>query len=141
MYGKPVRRSEAGFTLLEVLVAFVIASLFLAVLVEAGLTGIGSAQLSDRYQEALARAQSYLAALSAQPQPQDRQGEAPDGFHWRLHVVERAAAPIASSDLAHPRGQAVLYQVIVTVSWGQMPRRQVTLAALQVGVQPPGRGP
>jgi len=135
---------DAGFTLLEVLVAFVIASLALAVLVNAGLTGIGSAKLSNRYQEALARAQSHLAAVGARPEPGDRQGDEADGFHWHVRVVQRAAGPVMTGppgNLAHPPGQVALYDVSVGISWGHAPVRQLRLDAERISAMPPGRTP
>lgn len=138
------RAEQAGFTLLEVLVALVITSLGLAVLVDAGLTGIGSAKLSDRYQEALARAQSHLAAVGPRPQPSDRQGDEADGFHWHVRIVQRAAGPVmigAQGDLAHPPGRVALYDVSVGISWGRAPRRQLRLDAERISTIPPGRAP
>jgi len=144
MCSKPKLTAEAGFTLLEVLVAFVIASLALAVLVNAGLTGIGSAKLSNRYQEALARAQSHLAAVGPRPEPSDRQGDEADGFHWHVRIVQRAAGPVMTGqpgDLAHPPGQVALYDVSVGISWGHGPVRQLRLDAERITAMPPGRAP
>lgn len=144
MRAEPGHGAEAGFTLLEVLVAFVIASFFLAILVDAGLTGIGSAKLSDRYQEALARAQSHLAAVGPRPQPSDRQGDEADGFHWHVRIVQRAAAPVMTAGpggLGHPPAQLALYDVSVAISWGHAPRRQLHLDAERIAVMAPGPPP
>ena len=65
----PVRVStEHGFTLLEVLVAFIIAALALAVLFHAGLSGVQAAQSASHYEQAIARARSHLTlAVHASP--------------------------------------------------------------------------
>lgn len=137
-------RGDAGFTLLEVLVAFAIAALALAALTGAGLTGLGAAKLSDRYQEALARARSHLAAIGPNPQPSDRQGDEGDGYHWHVRIVQLAAAPVLlpgeAPGLGHDAGQAVLYHVSVAISWGALPGRTLRLNAERVAVQPQGAG-
>lgn len=114
-------RREAGFTLIEVLVAFIIAGLALAVLAHAGLDGLRSSSLSARYQEALTRAQSHLAAIGDAPQPSDRQGDEGDGYHWHVRIVPLANAVIASGH------HATLLAVSVAVSWGHSPGRRVEL--------------
>lgn len=119
MHAEPPRR-DAGFTLIEVLVAFIITGLALAVLANAGLDGLRSSSLSARYQEALARAQSHLAAIGDAPQPSDRQGDEGDGYHWHVRIVPLASAVVAS-------GQATLLAVSVAISWGNRPGRRVQL--------------
>jgi len=117
---------EGGFTLLEVLVAFVIAALALAVLARAGLDGVRGTVQSDRYQEALARAESHLAAIGDSPVPSDRQGDEADGYHWHVRIVPVAATerPAPSSGPgAMPSAQPLgLDAVSVAISWGVPPR-------------------
>ena len=48
---------DRGFTLLEVLVAFIIAALALGVLFQGGIGGLTTANAAARYDEALSRAQ------------------------------------------------------------------------------------
>ena len=137
------RGRDAGFTLLEVLVAFIIASLALGVLTSAGLNGLTSARLSNRYQEALARAQSHLAAVGPTPEPSDRQGDEGDGFHWHVRIVQLASAPIATGDgdLSRPQRRVALYDISVGISWGPAHARAVRLDAERVRVLPPGLPP
>ena len=114
------QQADWGFTLLEVLVAFVIAALALGLLFRIGTDGLTGAAQAGRYQEALARAQSHLDALGDSPPPGDRQGDEADGFHWHVRVV-----PIASETLPGPGGnRASLLSVSVAISWG---RRSVEL--------------
>ena len=116
----------SGFTLLEVLVAFVIAALALAVLTRAGLDGLYGAALSAHYQEALARAKSHLAAIGDAPVPSDRQGDEGDGFHWHVRIVPLLAANVPSSAVgptnAMAPDQISLLVAHVTISWGAPPR-------------------
>ena len=100
-------RREAGFTLLEALIAFAIAALALAALLQGALTGLRATQAATRTEEALARARSRLAALEGAPiAPADRRGDDGGGFAWRLRV-----APAATS------GGLTLYDVTVAVGW------------------------
>jgi general secretion pathway protein I len=137
--------TDDGFTLLEVLVAFVIASLALAVLTGAALNGVVSTKLSNRYQEALARAQSHLAAVGPLPEPSDRQGDEGDGFHWHVRIVQLASAPVAGpapgGDLGHPSARTALYDVSVAISWGDAPGRSVRLDSERVRILPPAIAP
>ena len=55
--------ADAGFTLLEVIVAFAIASLALVGLFQAGSGGVFAVDTAARAEEALQRAQSHLAAV------------------------------------------------------------------------------
>ena len=103
---------DAGFTLLEVLVAFVIAALALGVLFEGAVGGLRSTRVADRTQEALSRAQSHLAAvghgtpLGAATQ----EGDDGSGYHWSLRIRPLQSAAVGPSRL-------VLYAVQVTESW------------------------
>jgi len=131
--------AERGFTLLEVMVAFVIAGLALAVLFHAGLDGVRIATLSDRTQEAMARAQSHLAAIGDSPQPGDRQGDEGDGFHWHVRIVPIAtAAPPAQQPrtltvgAAPPAPRLTLMAVSVAISWGGAQHRSVELDSERV---------
>ena len=120
---------EAGFTLLEALIAFAIAALALSALLQGALAGLRATQAASRTEEALARARSRLAALEAAPvAPADRRGDDGGGFAWRLRVV-----PVQTS------GGLTLYGVTVAVGWrdGDTPR-EVRLETQRLG---PAAGP
>ncbi|GCE84981.1 type II secretion system protein J [Komagataeibacter diospyri] len=101
---------DAGFTLLEVMVAFFIAALALGVLFDTGMGGWRNAWIADRASEALSRAQSHLAvvghglAVSATVQ----EGDDGHGFRWRLRIV-----PVQSA------GRLTLYSVEVAETWSR----------------------
>jgi general secretion pathway protein I len=124
------RGGEAGFTLLEALIAFAIAALALAALLQGALTGLRATQTATRTEEALARARSRLAALEAAPlAPADQRGDDGGGFAWRLRV-----APEATS------GGLTLYAVSVAVAWRDGgTRREVRLETQRLG--PSAAGP
>ena len=103
-------RRERGFTLLEVMVALVIAGLALGVMFDAAAVGLRASQRAARTAEALSLARSRLAALGhgAALVAADTQGD--DGaYHWRQRVELMAALP-------RPRGAVRLYAVRVALS-------------------------
>jgi len=119
-----VPHSEAGFTLLEVMAAFVIAALATIVLYQAGFNGATETLTAARYQEVLVRAQSRLATIGVLTPLQAEQlsGDDGGGFHWQLHI-----APVQSN------GALTLYAVQVTESFGT---RQVTLTTEKLAASP-----
>ena len=133
-----------GFTLLEVLVAFIIAAMAVAALLQGAAGGLQSARVAAHYQEAVARAQSRLAALSASIQPGQQGGDDGGGFLWRTDVQAGPAVvvPRPATQLG-PQGtdRTVLYAVTVAVSW-QMDggSRQVALSTQRLGPAPPESG-
>ncbi len=128
------RGREAGFTLLETLVAFIIAALFLAVLANAGIDGLRASRISAQYQEALVRAQSHLAAAIETARAGDRQGDEGDGYHWHVRIVPIGHIVTAS-------GPATLLAVSVAISWGPSPGRVVRLDTEQIAGGDVGAAP
>ena len=118
------RGSSRGFTLLEALVAFILASLALGILFDGTLAGLRAVSVASRTEDALSRARSHLeAAATALGSAGDiaQEGDDGDGFHWSLgiHPVGRATVrrenrvgidPTVSTELT-------LYRLDVTVSF------------------------
>lgn len=120
---KPPNRPghDAGFTLLEVMVAFIIASLASIVLYQAGFNGAAETATAARYQEAVVRAQSRLASVGTLTalQPEQLSGDDGGGFRWQLTIsAEKSAGPLT------------LYAVSLTESFGS---RRVTLTTQRLG--------
>lgn len=129
-------RQDRGFTLLEVLVAFIIAALALAALTQGAASGLRSVRVSGHVQEAVSRARSRLAAIGhgVPLQPGDQEGDDGGGFRWRLRVAP--AATTERSERNEPR--PVLYDVAMTIEWrmdGGV--RQVALSTQRLGSAPP----
>ena len=144
--GTRIRGHRAGgFTLLEVLVALVIAGLALAVLVHGGIDGLVAARVAGRTEEAVARAQSRIAALchGTRLVPGMRSGDDGSGFAWRAQVLTATAATLPHGSAEEQRRplRATLYTVRVTVSWGgTLLPRQVSLATSCLGPRAGGSG-
>jgi len=108
--------AEAGFTLLEVMVAFVIAALAAIVLYQAGFNGATQTATAARTEEAMVRAESRLASIGVLTplQPEQLSGDDGGGFHWQLNI-----------SLKDSSGTLQLFDVRVTERFGN---RKVTLS-------------
>ena len=132
----------AGFTLLEVLIAFVIAAIALSVLFSGSLNGLIAVQAATGYEQAVSRARSRLDAESVGLTPGDREGDDGGGFHWRVRVspVETFEGRPRADEAAPPspegaRAGVTLYAIDVAVSWSAGGRtRVVQLASERLGV-------
>jgi general secretion pathway protein I len=118
-----VTREEHGFTLLEALIAFVIAALALGVLFDAGVGALRGARAASRYEQAVARARSHLAlAVHTSPLvPGDWQGDDGSGFTWRLRVTPLASAAVRPVNAVTQRGMSsfpvTLCALSIWITW------------------------
>lgn len=128
----PRRPSEAaGFTLVEVLVAFAIAALSLAALLQIFATGLRSAASSEGYARATMLAESQLAGVGVE-QPLavgESSGTIDGGYRWRVVIT-----PYLEADM---EALVEIFEVSVTVSWGGEGQngRAVTLQTLRLGAE------
>jgi general secretion pathway protein I len=129
-----------GFTLLEVVIALVIAGIAAGGLLQAVGTGLHATRSATLYDQAIVRAQSHVASamygttLSAG----DWRGDDGGGFRWRLHVAPVAAAALKPVGVIGPRGAAsvpvTLWGVTVWIAWDDGGvEKQVRLDTEQVG--------
>lgn len=126
---------ERGFTLLEVLIAFLIAALALAVLFRGAAESQASAAAAARYQEALSRARSRLAAIEAMGaiSAGDQQGDDGGGFRWRVRT-----SPVLAGAATATTPAPMLFAISVAVSWQAGGReRAVQLETRRLGLAPP----
>ncbi|HLZ67812.1 MAG TPA: prepilin-type N-terminal cleavage/methylation domain-containing protein [Aliidongia sp.] len=128
-------RSERGFTLLEVLIAFAIAALALALLFRAASGGLLSVETSGRYEEAVARARSHMAALGQEAALVAGNSEGDDGGGYRWHL---AVTPVATGRSQAPGPGAappfMLYAVVVSISWHDVGKdREFVLRSERMG--------
>jgi general secretion pathway protein I len=129
-----------GFTLLEVIIALIVAGAAAAALFQAVGTGLHATQTASMYDQAVVRATSRLAAATRGTKltPGDWQGDDGGGFHWRLRVVPLSTAAMRPFGFSGPRVTTsvpvVLYDVSVLVGWNDGgTQRQVRLETEQVG--------
>lgn len=128
-----------GFSLLEVLVAFVILALALGAIMRIFSQGMSRVSESDFYARAVMLAESKLAQLGAGIPLEDGEvsGESEDALRWRVHL---AAYDPDSVKTAGERGAIQvltpvrLLQIEVEVSWAesQMAPRSIRLMTLRL---------
>ena len=105
----------SGFTLIEVLVALVIAALGLALLVAATGSGLENVSAADRTIQGVSLGQSRLAMVgrSLPLRRGDYAGDDGGGFRWHVHIGDPFSRPAAG-----PQSPALaLYPVTVSESW------------------------
>ena len=130
-------RADAGFTLLEVMIAFAIAALALGVFYGGVAGGVRTAGVAAHYEAALARAQSRLAAMGGPARliPGDTSGDDGGGYTWRVQVRQTASAPFAGlpPDAARTAPRAALFALNVTIAWNMDGgERRVTLGTARL---------
>jgi general secretion pathway protein I len=130
-------RHSAGFTLLEVLIAFIIAGAAIAALMQAGAIGLRATRDASLQQEAVARARSHLDAAvhGAELVAGDNQGDDGGGYRWRVRVTPTATTALQPHGTAGRSGIPVtLYAVSVWIAWRDGgSSRDVRLDTEQVG--------
>ena len=122
---------ESGFLLLEVLVAFTIAALALAVLFAGAAGGLRAASTASRYEQAVARARSHLAAEGGNASvlvPGARSGDDGSGFRWQTQVSPAGAMLLAGP----PARRVLLYRVEAAESWEEGRQRVVRLVSARL---------
>jgi general secretion pathway protein I len=112
---------QRGFSLLEVLVAVLIAGIALATVFQAAAETIRSTTTAARYQQAVSRARSHLDSIGANLVPGDQDGDDGGGFHW--HTMVRAVDSTGKQDTVGkplPNTDVLvvtLYAVTVWIGW------------------------
>lgn len=130
------RGPQAGFSLIEILVAFAILAVSLGVLLQIFSRGTSTTIATAQYSRAIALAEARLAAVgSAIPLKEgSTSGEPEDGFAWEVVVAavelgDTAAEPGLSS--SEPMAKA--YRTTVSVLWPDGRRaRRLTLSTLRL---------
>ena len=122
-------RTERGFTLVEVVVAFLLLAMVLATGFELFTTGMRRAIDLEERSQALAIAQSRLAVAGVEVALKEgtTAGLSDDGkYRWTLTIARsEEGAPTEGNALATPYG---LYRVEVVVSWRGVDERDHTLS-------------
>jgi general secretion pathway protein I len=115
---------ERGFTLLEILVAFVVIGVLGGAMLQLFQGSLRNVALSAEYTEAALLARSRLAEFEARGvlEAAVEEGEAGQGYRWRAEIVpyfsEQGAEPVQE-----PAPEALLeaFRLTLTMSWGDDP--------------------
>jgi general secretion pathway protein I len=135
-------RDERGFTLLEVLVAAVIAALMFGVLLQTELNEVRTVRNAGAYETAMALARSHLAMLGRNLADAAADSHGSDGpFDWRIRVKPEAVADYGSGIvnwfLHRNEPRPTLYAVSIIVSWrSDGSPREVRLDTQRLGFAP-----
>lgn len=134
----PARR-QGGFTLLEILLAFVIFALSFAVVLEIVAGSVRSTIRARDYSEVALHAQSLMELVGTEfpLEPGAWQGEADGGYQWSLEISDFEGLPddARTVELAE-LNNTVLYWVDLRLEWGDGRRqRQAEFSTLRSRIE------
>lgn len=127
---------QAGFTLIEIIVAFAVTVLALGALYETFSLGLRSGSAAERQSRALLLAESAMQALALDEGLAAGDGEetAEGGYRVRRRVRQR---PDLLAPAAERSALPLPYEVEVEVSWREgRHTRSVSLSTIRLGVAP-----
>ncbi len=127
-----MKRSELqhGFSLLEVLVAMIIAALTLGVILNIFSGATKSASINSDYRNAVQVAESTLEQLASDPLRTDDMEGNISRYRWRANITPYET--VAEKPVRYP---FMLYQIEVQVSWGERQDYPVVLKTLRLGAR------
>ena len=139
----PVPGRQAGFSLLETLVAFSVLAICLGVVLRVFGGGGRAAVLTDGYARATTIAESFLAALGTEKELRlgRQDGLLAGGYRWTVQV---APLPVDTEQISAMNFAFMPYWVEVTVTWGEEDRRSVKLNTVRLianDTTTPGQAP
>ncbi len=126
-------RAQAGFTLLEVLIAFAILSIAVVAVIQGFAQGLRLLKVAGDHQQAVLLADQKTRELVIPVEGKDQGQEG--GFHW-----ERTVTIMPAPDLTRTAATAKwhVYRIDVKVSWGD--RRGVEIVSLRTTANTPPPG-
>ena len=135
------RTRASGFSLLEVLAAFVILALVGTALFRLFSGALGNASLADEYSRATLYAESRLASVSAEAPLREgtQQGISEDGYYAWTAKVEPYSPPGTTPDMENAVATMPirLWRLAVTVRWPGAPgsERMIALSTQRVAIK------
>lgn len=122
----PPRGREGGFTLIEIMAAFMVFALLFGVTLQILSTSVGNTRLSGEYTQAALWAQSKLDGLGLEQmiEPGVTQGSFNDAYDWTLEINETEVVDERGLD-AQDELPIALYHVRLVVEWGEGRREAV----------------
>jgi general secretion pathway protein I len=136
-----MKKYNRGFSLLEVLVAFVILGLVLGVLMEIFSSGLRNVGRATESQRAVLLAQSKLASVGIETALREGEsnGDFDGGFRWQLSIKPFKESQESQAEFVDPSGviapilPVTLLEVEVRVLWGgSEPPRMISLKTLRM---------
>jgi general secretion pathway protein I len=133
------RRISAGFTLLEILVAFIVLAIVGGSLLQLFQGGMRNVAHATDYSHAALLARSKLSELEAYPEvaPGEQTGDFDERYRWRLRVEpyrDPGGAPTSASGVE-------LMAAELSVSWGEdREQRSLTVETLLFSAVPGAGG-
>ncbi|BBB26757.1 type IV pilus modification PilV family protein [Amphritea japonica] len=119
---------QQGFSLLEVLVAMIVAALTLGVILNLFSTTSKSASLNTHYRNAVQVAESTMEQLASHPLLTSQVEGNESEYRWQASIT-----PWETASTESVRSPFVLYQIEVQVSWGNRQDYPVVLKTLRLG--------
>lgn len=122
---------QGGFTLIEVMAAFMVFSLLFGVILQILSTSVNNTRISGDYTRAALWAQSRLDAVGLEEmlEPGTTTGRFDDEFTWTQEVTEEMILDERGLD---PEELPIsLYRVRLTVEWGEDRTRQAVFETLR----------
>lgn len=138
---------QAGFSLLEIMVAFAILAMSLGVLLSIFSGGLRSAMLAEEYQEALAIAESQMAKAGVEIElaPGQISGEELGKYAWAVIITpfellqtKQSNAQVQTPSVLQPQqaqtSNLAAFSVQVSVTWQEGDdAREVVLNSVRLG--------
>lgn len=124
-------RKQRGFTLLEVLVAFLILTLSMGALMRIVSQSLRSLDQAEQYQVALQLAESKLVEVLAQLRWDSRgkdEGRLSGRYRWESEVERYQFDNQETGE----RYSVTPWLVRVTVSWGREPNERISLSTIRL---------
>jgi general secretion pathway protein I len=127
------QKSNRGFSLLEILVAFVILALSLGALLGVFSRGLTTASMSSHYSEAAIIAESKLAEAGiVQPLEEASYGGETGIYNWYVNILPYSW-PVEDVDPALTNNVTDTFQIDIDVSWRQGARpMKIHVTSLQL---------
>ncbi|HEB26798.1 MAG TPA: prepilin-type N-terminal cleavage/methylation domain-containing protein [Porticoccus sp.] len=136
-----INRKQAGFSLLEVIVALAVLGICVSVILRIFSGVVGATRIVDDYAQAVDIAETQMAMLVAQDNPLGTDtGMVGDYYRWNTQVTEFKLD--SSSPLLGAGGFTDLeaiylpYHYQVVVKWGDNKKRQLEISTIRLGVRP-----
>lgn len=110
---------QGGFTLIEVMAAFMVFALLFGVVLQILSTSVGNTRLSGDYTQAALWAQSRMdvVGLEEMIEPGVTRGEFDDRFSWTMEISETGVVDERGLDLQEELSIA-LYHIRLVIEWG-----------------------